>query len=105
MTCMNPAHELINTYFEIRPFKTTQEAYKRKGLKCFDYWHSELNYILNTSREFEIGPDYYMKKYGPTLRIRDMDDTDRTCILNAFVIQLGMNPATFTFSLKHFRDT
>jgi len=99
---MEPAHELINTYFDMKPFEATKETYRRKGLKCCDYWYNELKYILNDSLAFNEGPEYYKQKYGETLRIRDMDTEDRTHILNAFITQLGMNPRTFSFSLKNF---
>ena len=99
---MEPAHEIVNIYFDMRPFEATKETYRRKGLKCYDYWYNELKYILNDSLEFNDGPQYYKRKYGETLRIRDMDTEDRTHILNAFITQLGMNPHTFSFSMKHF---
>jgi hypothetical protein len=99
---MDAAHELINTYFDTRPFDVTQETYRQRGLRCLDYWYNELKYILVDSLEFNDGPEYYIQKYGETLRIRDMDIEDRTYILNAFIEQLGMNPPIFPFSLKNF---
>jgi len=99
---MEPAHELINTYFDMRPFDVTQKTYRHLGLKCLDYWYNELKYILVDSLEFTEGPAYYTQKYGETLRICHMDVEDKTHILNAFIVQLGMNPPIFPFSLKHF---
>ena len=99
---MEPAHNLINVYFDMKPFEETKEKYRQRGLKCIDYWYNELKYILVDSLEFNEGPQYYKQKYGETLRICDMDTEDRTHILNAFILQLGMYPPIFPFSIKHF---
>jgi len=102
---MEAADQLINSYFDNRPFDKTQKAYKRLGLKCADYWYNELKYILvDSSLALVDGvPEYYREKYpGPRMWIRDMDTEDKTCILNCFVLQLGMFPGIFPFSLKDF---
>lgn len=61
---MEPAHEIVNIYFDMRPFEVTKETYRRKGLKCCDYWYNELKYILVDSLEFNEGSTVKRSEYA-----------------------------------------
>lgn len=103
---MEAAEALIVTYFENRPCDVVQDIYRSSGLKCYDYWEGELRHILIDSCLVACDevPEYYRKKYpGPKIWIRDMDADDKKYIFNRFVIELGMYPGIFPFSLKDFQ--
>jgi len=99
------AHALISTYFDNNPCEITQDSYKKKGLKTFDYWFYELRSIfdstLTATDEFlKIMPlHYYSSTYGKSIVLKNISRIDQQHILQAFTTQLGMHWSIFTFKL------
>lgn len=102
------AHALISTYFDNNPCDVTQEKYKQKGLKTFDYWFNELCSIFNstliiTDEFLNIIPlQYYSNTYkndNNYIIIKEMTQIDKQHILQAFTTQLGMHWSIFPFKL------
>lgn len=89
----------MDIYWELRPCEKTQQAYKSKGLKAFDYWKYELEYLTTSvwikDDEFKSLPgiEYLLYKYpGETVVL---DETDRTILKIHFLYDLGIPLTTF----------
>ena len=89
----------MDIYWELRPCDKTQQAYKSKGLKPFDYWKYEIEYLTKSvwikDEEFRSlnGIAYLLNKYpGETVVL---DENDRILLQNQFLSDLGMVPELF----------
>jgi len=91
---------IMDVYFDLRPVFETQKLYRSKGLNVFHYWTYELDYLTGSTwvpdEEFRSlrGIEYILEKY-PGDRIR-LDAHDQKLLWNRFIIELGMNPPTFS---------
>ena len=60
---------MLDVYWDLRPCAETQDLYKLKGLKPFDYWRMEVQYLTCSSwtrnQEFCELPnvEYLLEKY------------------------------------------
>jgi hypothetical protein len=93
---------IMDVYWELRPCAETQAIYKKRGLTCFDYWRLEIEWLINSTwnRELMYDVEYLFDKYsGPKIRL---DDQDRQALMERFIMDLGMYPSIFPFSLKNF---
>ena len=60
---------MLDVYWDLRPCAETQDLYKSKGLKPFDYWRMEVQYLTCSSwtrnQEFCELPnvEYLLEKY------------------------------------------
>lgn len=94
---------ILDIYWELRPCYKTQELYKSHNLQAFDYWIYEIQYLTQSTwaktTEFCTldGIQYLLDKY-PEEKIK-LDHEDRIALGTQFFIDLGMNPATFTFKI------
>jgi len=95
---------IMDIYWELRPCDKTQQAYKSRGLKMFDYWKFELEYLTKSvwikDEEFRSlkGIDYLLNKYpGETVVL---DEVDRTLLKIHFLYYLGINPTVFVDDLS-----
>jgi len=103
-------HILIDTYFDNWPVEETQAQYKAQGKLPMQYMYEELYKIFTSTIHYDNQfkrlphtPDYLMKKYpGDSVRIQDMDYTDRKNILAAFTTQLGMHSSIFSYKVEDF---
>ena len=100
---MSWVRSILNIYWEMRPCYETQLLYKSQNLQAFDYWHYEIEYLTKSTwkkdEEFMSleGIDYLVNKY-PGEKI-NLDHADRKTLGSQFLIDLGMNPVTFTFNI------
>ena len=86
---------MLDIYWELRPFHETQALYKSRGLGPFDYWTYELQYLTcSTWAKDPSLPRYLLEKYADADKIR-LDKEDRDELGCLFLMDLGMNPATF----------
>lgn len=89
------ARHMLDIYWEIRPCVETQTLYKARGLAPYDYWTFELQYLTcSTWVKDPSLPKYLLKKYENFEKI-NLDAEDREVLGCAFLVDLGMNPATF----------
>jgi len=89
------ARHMMDIYWELRPFHETQALYKARGLGPYDYWTYELQYLTcSTWAKDPDLPPRLLKKYADADKIR-LDEKDREVLGCAFILDLGMNPATF----------
>ena len=100
---MNWIRSILNIYWELRPCYETQLLYKSRNLRAFDYWKHEIEYLTKSiwkkTDEFMSleGIEYLVNKY-PGEKIQ-LDRDDRIALGKQFLIDLGMNPSTFTFNI------
>ena len=90
---------IMDIYWQLRPCDKIQELYKSKGLKAFDYWKLEIEYLTKSvwikDAEFRSlkGIEYLLYKYpGDTVLL---DHIDRIALKNQFLYDLGIDPSTF----------
>ena len=89
------ARHMLDIYWELRPCAETQALYKSRGLGPYDYWTYELEYLTcSTWAKDPSLPPRLLKKYADSDKIR-LDERDREVLGCAFLVDLGMNPATF----------
>jgi hypothetical protein len=88
----------MEIYWEMRPCDKTQQLYKSKGLKVFDYWRLELEYLTQSvwikDEEFKSlkGIKYLLDKYpGETVVL---DSLDRALLKRQFFYDLRVDPFT-----------
>ena len=86
---------MVDIYWDLRPCAETQALYKTRGLGPYDYWTHELQYLTcSTWAKDPSLPKYLLKKYALDEKIR-LDVSDREVLGRTFLVDLGMNPATF----------
>lgn len=89
------ARHMLDIYWELRPCAETQALYKARRLQPYDYWTYELEYLTcSTWAKDPALPQYLLKKYKNFEKIH-LDEEDREVLGCAFLVDLGMNPATF----------
>ena len=101
---MSWIRSILEVYWDLRPCYETQELYKSHNLQAFDYWKYEMEYLTKSTwkkdEEFcslnQI--DYLLNKY-PGDKVK-LDHQDRIALGTEFLIDLGMNPMTFTFNIS-----
>ena len=89
------ARHMLDIYWELRPCAETQALYKARGLQPYDYWTYELEYLTcSTWAKAPDLPQRLLKNYENSEKIK-LDEKDREVLGCAFLVDLGMNPATF----------
>ena len=73
--------------------------YKSKGLRPFDYWLHELEYLTKSTwaRDPSL-PAYLLDKYSKDEKIR-LDLADQGILAAGFIMDLGMNPVSFPIKI------
>jgi len=97
---------ILEVYWDLRPCDKTQQLYKSKGLKPFDYWKLEIDYLTKSvwikDEEFLSlkGVEYLLFKYpGETVVL---DENDRFLLKTHFLYDLGIDPRTFIGDDLHY---
>lgn len=93
------ARYILDVYWELRPWAETQALYKSRGLRPFDYWLHELEYLTKSTwaRDPSL-PAYLLDKYSKDEKIR-LDLADQGILAAGFIMDLGMNPVSFPIKI------
>ena len=101
---MSWIRSILDVYWDMRPCYKTQELYKSHKLQAFDYWKYEIQYLTQSvwKKDEEFcslkGISYLLNKYSSNDKIK-LDHEDRVALGTQFLIDLGMNPVSFTFKI------
>ena len=90
---------MLDVYWDLRPCAETQDLYKSKGLKPFDYWRMEVQYLTCSSwtpnQEFWdlTYVEYLLQKYKESA-IR-LDEGDKALLKLGWYEDLGLHHLMF----------
>ena len=90
---------MLDVYWDLRPCAETQDLYKSKGLKPFDYWRMEVQYLTcsawTRNQEFCELPnvEYLLEKYKES-PIR-LDEGDKALLKMGWYEDLSLHHLMF----------